>query len=452
MDDSVSQYWQKTIDLLKQSGYFDNGTITWIEKASLFKILDNLAYVSCRSAIALQIIDEHQKLFEDTLSEVYGQPLKIKKMPTQDLDELIPDPVLQQKAKQALGRKFNSQYTFDSFVKGPSNQEALAAAMAICNANSFLPLNPLLIYGSSGLGKTHLLNAIGNLLSNQQEKGKVLYFYAGDLVSLLLDAMRSKAGTRNGVEIIKEYLLDCDYFLVDDIQNLRSASCQEVFFSVFNELIYQNKQIILTSDIHPSEIPTLTKRLISRFSSGLIVNISKPGVDTAKRILQKKIVGYESIFEIEDEVLDFLSVSYSEDIRTLEGALNRLIFNATLFNPSSITMDFALGVFKDEPTLIQPKKELDGRSIKKAVAAYYGLAYQDLEGKSRQKKITQARQVCIYLMRDMLKLSFTLIGEQLGGRDHTTISASCSRAKKMIQTDSAWKEAVEILKKKINNS
>ncbi len=448
MDSSLSHYWQKTIDLLKRSDYFDNGTITWIEKTSLFKIMNNLAYVSCRSSIAATIIDEHQQLFEDTLSEVYGEPLQITLTSSREMDEERSE-VLHQKAKQALGRKFDPRYTFDSFVKGPSNQEALAASMAVCNPKTFLHLNPLLIYGSSGLGKTHILNAIGNTLTQDKGEGRVLYFYAGDLVSLLLEAMRTKSGNNNSVEMIKECLLDCDYFLVDDIQNLRSASCQEVFFSVFNELIYQNKQIILTSDTHPSEIAVLTKRLISRFSSGLIVNISKPGTQTAKQILQKKIAGYESIFEIEDEVLDFLSVSYSEDIRTLEGILNRLIFNATLFNPSSITMDFALEVLKDEPTIIQPKQKLDGKSIKKAIANYYGLAYQDLEGKSRQKKITQARQVCIYLMREMLGLSFGMIGEQLGGRDHTTISSSYARAKKMIQGDETWKEAVESLKKKI---
>ena len=447
MDSSISQYWQKTIDLVKRSGYFDNGTITWIEKTSLFKILNNLAYVSCRSAIAANIIDEHQQLFEDTLSEVYGEPLKITVTSSREVEEVTV--VLHQKTKQALGRNFDPRYTFDSFVKGPSNQEALAASMAVCNPTAFLHLNPLLIYGSSGLGKTHILNAIGNTLIRNQPKGRVLYFYAGDLVSLLLDAMRTKNGTTNGVEMIKECLLDCDYFLVDDIQNLRSASCQEVFFSVFNELIYQNKQIILTSDTHPSEIPALTKRLISRFSSGLIVNVSKPEAQTAKLILKKKVAGYESIFEIEEDVLDFLSVSYSEDIRALEGALNRLIFNATLFNPHSITMEFALEVLKDEPTILKPEQKLDGKSIKKAVARYYGLAYQDLEGKSRQKKITQARQVCIYLMREMLGLSFGQIGEQLGGRDHTTISSSCTRAKKMIQSDETWKEAVETLKKKI---
>lgn len=231
------------------------------------------------------------------------------------------------------------------------------------------------------------------------------------------------------------------------LQNLRSDSCQEVFFTLYNELIRQKKQIILTSDTHPSEISSLTKRLISRFSSGLIVNISKPGAEHAKRILMKKIEGHEDVIDIDDDVLDFLARGYSDDVRALEGALNRLIFNATLFNPPTISMSFALGVLKDEPIISEPE-QLNAKSIKKAVIRYYGLSYADLEGKSRQKKISQARQICIYLMRDMLQLPYAEIGSQLGNRDHTTISSSFSRAKKMIQKESTWKDAVDEIKRK----
>lgn len=449
MDSSFSQYWQSTLDLIRQSGFFENGTMTWIEKSTLFKIENSQAYVSCRSAIATNLIRENLQLFEDTLSEIWGTSLKITLISQKEMEEMMPGEALRQKTRRMIGRGFDPAYTFDSFVRGPSNQETLAACEAICDSTTFLRLNPLLIYGSSGLGKTHILNAIGNQLARTRPECKVIYLYAGDLVSLLLEAMRTKNAGSNAVDAMKESLLDCDFFLVDDIQNLRSASCQEVFFTVFNELIHQNKQIILTSDTHPSAIPTLTRRLISRFSSGLIVNISKPGAETAKLILKKKIAGHEDIFDIDDDVLDFLAVSYSEDVRALEGVLNRLIFNATLFNPPSISMEFAMGVLKDEPILSSAKEDLDAKSIKKAVTRFYGLSYQDLEGKSRQRKITQARQICIYLMRDLLDLSYTAIGAEMGGRDHTTISSSCTRARKMIASDSAWKDAVESIKKKI---
>jgi chromosomal replication initiator protein len=276
----------------------------------------------------------------------------------------------------------------------------------------------------------------------------VIFLYSGDLVTLLIDAMKTKNETGNTVDQVKAMLLDCDYFLIDDIQNLRHASSQEVFFTVYNELIREKKQIILTSDTHPAELSTLTKRLISRFSSGLTVNISKPGAETAKEILRKKINGHEDIFDIEEEVLDFLAISYSNDIRSLEGVLNRLIFNATLFNPPAIDMGFTLGVLKDEPVVSQ-SAEVDARAVKKAVVRYYGLSYKDIEGKSRQRKIALARQICIYLMREVLALPYAAIGMELGGRDHTTISSACSAAKKKYASDPTYKEVVDSLKAKL---
>lgn len=445
MESSTKQYWEQTLSLLRTSHYFDDSTMTWIEKTSLFKIEDSKAYVTYRNIIASNLVRDNLELFEDTLSEIWGSPLKIVLISQKEMEQMMPDEALKIRANNLLCRGFDAAYTFDSFVQGPSNQEALTACKMIVKGSRF---NPLLIYGSSGLGKTHMLNAVGNALTSSRPDCRVNYVYAGDLVSLLLDAMRNKNASSNAVEVIKRQLLDCDFFLVDDVQNLRSAGCQEVFFTVFNELIRLNKQIIMTSDTHPSEIPTLTKRLISRFQSGLTVSIKKPGAETAKLILKKKIEGHEDIFPIEEDVLDFLAVSYSDDVRALEGVLNRLIFNATIFNPPTISMEFTMGILRDEPA-VSPTEEITPKSIKKTVIAHYGLSYQDLEGKSRQKKIVQARQICIYLMRDLLSLSYTAIGKEMGGRDHTTISTSCSRVRKMMEKEADWKEAVESLHRKI---
>lgn len=448
MDSSTQQYWTQTLDLIRSSGYFKEDTMGWIAKSELFKIEGDKAYIACRNVIASNLIKNSQELFEDTLSEIWGSALSIVLITRKEMEKMMPEQALISRTNDLLHHGFDTAYTFDSLVEGPSNKEAIAACAAVAKPGSFLALNPLLIYGTSGLGKTHLLNAVGNYLSSNRPECKVNYIYAGDLVSLLVEAMRAKTNSQAGVDAIKAQLLDCDYFLIDDIQNLRSNGCQEVFFTVFNELIRTKKQIIMTSDTHPSEIPTLTKRLISRFSSGLIVNISKPGAETAKRILKKKIEGHEDTLPIDDDVLGFLAVSYSDDVRALEGVLNRLIFNATLFNPPAITMEFAMGVLKDEPVL-NNASELNAKSIKKAVIRYYGLSYQDLEGKSRQKKIVQARQICIYLMRDMLSMPYAAIGAEVGGRDHTTISTSCSKVRKMIKTDQVWADAVETLKQKI---
>ncbi len=446
MDSSINQYWDQTLSMIRTSQYFDESTLTWISKTSLFKIENGKAYLTYRNIIASNLIKDNLSLFEDTLSQIWGSTLQIELISQREMEQMMPDEALKIRTNKLVDRPFDKAYTFDSFVSGPSNQEALAACRLVTRENRF---NPLLIYGSSGLGKTHMLNAVGNYLAVHRPECKVNYFYAGDLVSLMLEAMRSKNPSSNAVDVVKAQLIDCDFFLVDDIQNLRSASCQEVFFTVFNELIRLNKQIILTSDVHPSEIPTLTKRLISRFQSGLTVSIKKPGTETAKLILKKKLDGHEQVQPIDEDVLDFLAVSYSHDVRALEGVLNRLLFNATLFDPPSITMEFSMGVLRDEPA-VAPTEELSPKTVKKAVIRHYGLSYQDLEGKSRQKKIVQARQICIYLMRDLLGISYSAIGKEIGGRDHTTISSSCSRVRKLIDSDPAWKEAVDTLRKKIS--
>lgn len=451
MEPEIQSLWNKTLQLLLDSQSIGKDSLTWMNKTRLVKIVDGVATVSCKSVVSQDLIRKNRVLISDTLSSLYGSPLQIQIISSRQLQTMMPDEAVSLRTNTLITRKFDAAYTFDSFVGGPSNQEALAACRTVCLKNTSLAaaLNPLLIYGNSGLGKTHLLNAVGNFLQENRPEKKVIYMYSGQLVSLMLEAMRSKNTSQNAVELIKQQLLDCDYFLIDDIQNLRSASCQEVFFTVYNELISQKKQIILTSDTHPSELSSITRRLISRFSSGLIVNISRPGAETAKAILKKKIDGHEDIFPIDDDVMDFLAVSYSNDIRSLEGSLNRLIFNATLFNPPAISMEFAMGVLKDDP-LFAENVTLDAKSIKKAVTRYYGLAYKDLEGKSRQKKIAQARQICIYLMRELLHMPYSAIGAELGGRDHTTISSANSKAKKTAAADPDYQDAINAIKKKLN--
>lgn len=450
MDSANSENWRAVLALLRQSESFDEGTMKWLESTSLFKIESGRAFVSYRSRIACSLLQEHQELFESTLGEVWGSPLKITLISQHEMEEMLPDEALRQKTSRIIGQGFDDAYTFDSFVQGPSNREALSACRAVCQPQSFLSLNPLLIYGNSGLGKTHMLNALGNELKSTHPERKVIYLYAGDLVSLLIEAMRAKNTSANAVEEIKEQLLDCDYFLIDDIQNLRSASCQEVFFTIFNELIRRKKQIVITSDTHPSKISALTKRLISRFSSGLIVCISKPEAQTAVLILKKKMTGKEDILPIDDDVLEYLAMGYSDDVRALEGALNRLIFSATIYHAPKVTMEFALSALRDEPFAAR-QNEITPAGIKNLVAASYGLSMIELEGKSRQKKLTQARQICMYLMREMTDLSYTAIGHEMGGRDHTTVSSSCSRVRQMMKKETDWKNAVENLKQKLTS-
>ena len=440
--------WNTVLDKIKKSNYFDEDTFIWIEKTNLFKVKEHTAYVTYRSAITKVVIEKSQKILNETLSEVWGNELKIQPISQKEADQMEPEVIVEQRTNTLLDVEFNPAYTFENFIEGSSNAEAYAACLSTCTRNSYPTFNPLMIYGNSGLGKTHLLHAIGNYLKKEKPEAKVIYMYSGNLVSLLIEAMKTKNIHGNTVERVKEQLLDCDYFLIDDIQNLQHSSSQEIFFTVYNELIKKRSQIVITSDIHPSELSGLQSRLVSRFSSGLSINISKPGFETSKAILMKKLEGREGEICIKDEVIDFLSQSFSNDVRNLEGSLNRLIFNATLFNPEVIDLEFAKSILEKEP-IIDKSKELNIREIKKAVSRFYGLSYSDLEGKSRQKFIATARHICVYLSRELLHKSYQQIGLELGKRDHTTIASSYERACKLLKTDDAFKEAVKQIQEKL---
>ena len=450
---SYASIWNETLQKIQESNYFDSHTFnSWISKTTLFKIEDNIAYVAYRSTITFSILkkQKEKELFESTLSEVWGDTLTIQFIHQKEMEKMMPEEVVKQRTNVLLENKFNPSYTFENFVEGNSNAEAYAACLACCTQTTSHPFNPLMLYGNSGLGKTHLLHAMGNYLAKEHPECKVIYMYSGDLVSLLIEAMKTKNVHGNTVERVKEQLLDCDYFLIDDIQNLQHSSSQEIFFTVYNQLIQKNTQIIITSDMHPSEISGLQSRLISRFVSGLTISISKPEFETSKAILKKKIEGREESVNMSEDVIDYLAGKYSNDVRNLEGTLNRLIFNATLFNPDVIDMDFTRKVLVKEP-IVSQSDELTIKKIKKAVTRFYGLSYKDLEGKCRQKFIANARHICVYLSRDLLHKSYVSIGQELGGRDHTTISSSYERAKKLIQKDEAFKTAVEKIRSTLDS-
>lgn len=451
---SYASIWNETLQKIQESNYFDTHTFnSWISKTTLFKIEDNIAYVAYRSTITFSILkkQKEKELFESTLSEVWGDTLTIQYIHQREMEKMMPEEVIKQRTNVLLENKFNPSYTFENFVEGNSNAEAYAACLACCTQTTSHLFNPLMLYGNSGLGKTHLLHAMGNYLAKEHPECKVIYMYSGDLVSLLIEAMKTKNVHGNTVERVKEQLLDCDYFLIDDIQNLQQhSSSQEIFFTVYNQLIQKNTQIIITSDMHPSEISGLQSRLISRFVSGLTISISKPEFETSKAILKKKIEGREEGVNMSEDVIDYLAGKYSNDVRNLEGTLNRLIFNATLFNPDVIDMDFARKVLIKEP-IVSQSDELTIKKIKKAVTRFYGLSYKDLEGKCRQKFIANARHICVYLSRDLLHKSYVSIGQELGGRDHTTISSSYERAKKLIQKDEAFKTAVEKIRSTLDS-
>lgn len=447
MATTLEMLWDSVLKKIHEAQYFDEQDFqVWIQKTTLFKIENDSAYVAYRSSITKAIMERQLALFEATLSEEWGNPVSLILIEQKEMEQMMPEVVVEQRTNTLLENKFNPNYTFENFIEGSSNKEAYAACFASCNQGSHPMFNPLMLFGNSGLGKTHLLHAVGNYLHAERPEAKVIYMYSGDFVSILIEAMKTKNIHGNTVDKVKEQLLDCDYFLIDDIQNLQHNSSQEVFFTVYNKLIEKGSQIIITSDIHPKELSNLQSRLISRFTSGLAINISKPGFETSKAILKKKLDGREDL--VTDEVLDYLAMSYSSDVRDLEGKLNRLIFQSTLFNPDVIDLKFATEHLGKEP-IVEQKNELTMKTIKRSVSQFYGLSISDLEGKSRLKAIMNARHICVYLSRELLHLPYMTIGKELGKRDHKTIQSSYTRAKDLMQKDQAFEIAVHKIKEKL---
>jgi len=232
------------------------------------------------------------------------------------------------------------------------------------------------------------------------------------------------------------------YLLIDDIQRLKQSTSQEIFFNMYNKLISDNKQIVITSDIHPTELKGIENRLISRFSSGLSVSVGSPEFETAKAILQKKMEGRSDEIMIDDEVLDYLATRFASDVRKLEGTLNELFFKAILYNPERIDITFAKEIFKENPIVVKQEDELTPKRIKNAVCEYYGLTRTQIESKSRTKNIANARHIAIYLCRTHLEMPFAKIGFEFGNRDHSTIMSSYEKMMKLLKEKETFQQAV----------
>ena len=434
----LEQIWQKTLQLINESAHFDDAVVyAWYKEDShLFDIEDDFATIVVPYKINKQIMMDSIDLIQQKLSDVLDMKVSCQILLKSEVDMLQPSSVVKRRNEILFEDKVKKEYTFDSFVVGKNNREAHAAALSVCYYPGKFN-NPLFIFGNSGLGKTHLLHAIGNYVKANRPEEKVLYIYSEDFVTLLIEAMKNKT-----VEDVKEMICSVDYLLIDDIQRLKQSTSQEIFFNMYNKLISDNKQIVITSDIHPTELKGIENRLISRFSSGLSVSVGSPEFETAKAILQKKMEGRSDEIMIDDEVLDFLATRFASDVRKLEGTLNELFFKAILYNPERIDITFAKEIFKENPIVVKQEDELTPKRIKNAVCEYYGLTRTQIESKSRTKNIANARHIAIYLCRTHLEMPFAKIGFEFGNRDHSTIMSSYEKMMKLLKEKETFQQAV----------
>lgn len=434
----LEQIWQKTLQLINESAHFDDAVFNaWYKEDShLFDIEDDFATIVVPYKINKQIMMDSIDLIQQKLSDVLDMKVSCQILLKSEVDMLQPSSVIKRRNEILFEDKVKKEYTFDSFVVGKNNREAHAAALSVCYYPGKFN-NPLFIFGNSGLGKTHLLHAIGNYVKANKADEKVLYIYSEDFVTLLIEAMKNKT-----VEDVKEMICSVDYLLIDDIQRLKQSTSQEIFFNMYNKLISDNKQIVITSDIHPTELKGIENRLISRFSSGLSVSVGSPEFETAKAILQKKMEGRSDEIIIDDEVLDYLATRFASDVRKLEGTLNELFFKAILYNPERIDITFAKEIFKENPIVVKQEDELTPKRIKNAVCEYYGLTRTQIESKSRTKNIANARHIAIYLCRTHLEMPFAKIGFEFGNRDHSTIMSSYEKMMKLLKEKETFQQAV----------
>lgn len=329
--------------------------------------------------------------------------------------------------------KLNPRYTFDSFVVGESNKLANAAALAVANSPG-LTYNPLFIYGGVGLGKTHLLQAIGNSILNKDSKKKVVYITSEKFTNELVNAIN-----KNTTKAFKEKYRMVDCLLIDDIQFLAGKEAtQEEFFHTFNALYENSKQIILTSDRPPKAIPTLEARLRSRFEWGMMADISPPNYEMRLAVLQSKAANID--FEVTSEILEIIAKKIQNNIRELEGALTRVVAFGQLNNtiPTIEEVENLLGGM-----LVNPgKRILKINDIIKIVCKYYDIKKDTLLGTRRNKEIVLPRQMLIYLLREELDLPYKSIAREVGGKDHTTIIHNYNKIKKLLIEDNITERSI----------
>ena len=335
------------------------------------------------------------------------------------------------------------KYTFDNFVSGDGNQWALAAALAV-SENLATTYNPLFIYGGPGLGKTHLLNAIGNQIMENYPNARVKYIPAESFINEFLERLRL-----NDMDTFKKTYRNLDLLLIDDIQSLggKKVTTQEEFFNTFNALYGDNKQIVLTSDRSPDHLDSLEERLVTRFKWGLTQNITPPDFETRIAILRNKIEDLD--FTFPDDTLEYLAGQFDSNVRDLEGALNDISLVARVKKIKDITIDVAAEAIRARKNESLQITVIPIEKIQTEVGKFYNVSVNEMKGSRRVQNIVLARQVAMYLAREMTDNSLPRIGREFGGKDHTTVIHAYEKIKGMIEIDDNLRLEIQTIKKKL---
>ncbi len=450
----MSKLWDDTLAHLKLN-LSPQHYSTWIKPLRLVKIEQDMVYLEVPNRFVLDWVKEnYSKLIQKILSEISAVTYRIQftvdsktrdKLPsrTTDLNTIITEKVKEKPIanNHSVAINLNRKYTFDAFVAGSSNQFAYAAAMAVAN-NPATTYNPLFIYGAVGLGKTHLANAIGNAILKKSPHMRICYYTSEKFMNELINSLRY-----NRMDEFRNKFRSMDVILIDDIQFIAGKErTQEEFFHTFNALYESQKQIIVTSDKFPKDIPGLEERLRSRFEWGLIADIQPPDVETKLAILKMK-AEHNSI-KLPEDVALFLANSICNNVRELEGYLIRIGAYASL-TAIPVSLEMARDVLKD--ILIERNSELSVEEIIKRVSNHFNMKISDIKSAKRLKTVVLPRQIAMYLSRQLTSSSYPEIGDRFGGKDHSTIIHAIRKIERLMEEDFQLKSTIENLRKELTN-
>ncbi|MGG0740466.1 chromosomal replication initiator protein DnaA [Niallia taxi] len=444
--ENIADLWDKALGNIEKKiskPSFD----TWLKATKAHALQGDSLIVTAPNEFARDWLEErYSQLISDILYEITGEELGVKFIIPRNQKEEEFDLQISSKQKKKEEETteqtiLNSKYTFDTFVIGSGNRFAHAASLAVAEAPA-KAYNPLFIYGGVGLGKTHLMHAIGHYVLDHNPAAKVVYLSSEKFTNEFINSIRDNKGAE-----FRDKYRNVDVLLIDDIQFLAGKeSTQEEFFHTFNTLHEESKQIIISSDRPPKEIPTLEDRLRSRFEWGLITDITPPDLETRIAILRKKAKA--DGLDIPNEVMLYIANQIDSNIRELEGALIRVVAYSSLIN-KDINADLAAEALKDIVPSSKPRV-ITIHDIQKVVGEHFSVKLEDFKAKKRTKSIAFPRQIAMYLSRELTDFSLPKIGEEFGGRDHTTVIHAHEKISKLLVSDSILqkqlKEINELLK------
>jgi len=454
MKKQIEDKWEDILSLLETQYDISNIMInTWIRSLKIYEVKDNTVYFYVDEKLGENAVKFlHRKEFDFFLLSSVRENLKNsnieivideKKNFVSEV-ETVKEPKFSDTFIEAGKRSnLNPKYTFDTFIVGDSNRHAHATCLAVADLPAQDNFNPLFLYGNSGLGKTHLMQSIGNYILQKNMDTNVLYVTSEDFTNEIIESIRSHTTNE-----FREKYRNVDVLLIDDVQFIKDKdSTQMEFFNTFNTLYNNNKQIILSSDRPPKEIKTLDERLISRFECGIPIDIHEPDYETRMAILKNK-AEMNHITGIPEEVFVYIAENVTNNIRELEGALNRLRVYPDLFN-ENITLENAKDTLKDiinKDTSVTITPDL----IIKNVSEHMGISEDDIRSKKRSQDIAIARQIVMYLCRKLTVLALRSIGNSVGCKDHSTVISGIKRIEEKISDDPSFKTTIDTIIKKIN--